>query len=346
MYKCIFIVDLHLKDNESIGGVDETGRSLRTIDKINYFNMAIKFGIENNVDSIILGGDLYNDNSPSNRLRNIVSKILYKALKQNIKVYIMGGNHDTNDNISFNMMSECNYNDNLIFAKNTSINTNEGIQLKLISWGQESAIEKMQIFTKTILFGHLQIEGAKYDNERLAKGFIKPSSLSKFIRVYTGHFHKRQQTENYTYVGALCRNNFGERNNPSGFLYLELLNGGIETERFVDINDRRFHQYELEVTSEDEIYKHLQGLNIENDVVKIVYKIPSDLTLHKRKIKEFAMEKNPFDILIEYERENEKLSVAIEKNLGYIEAFEKYNELKNTPKEYIEVGEKIIEKVL
>jgi len=344
MYKIAAFTDLHLKDNESIGGIDELGRNLRTVDKVNYLNEVVKFAIDNHVDALFDLGDTFNDNSPSNRLRNIVSKIMLKALKNNIKVYILGGNHDTNDNVSFNMMSESNYNENLIFAKNTTINTNEGIQLKLISWGQDDCIEKMNTITPTILFGHLQIEGAHYDNERLAKGFIKPSLLSKFKKVYLGHFHKRQRNDIYTYIGALSKNNFGERDNPDGFLYLTL-NTGVITEEFISINDRKFYQFEKEIYSEDDIYAHLDSLNIKDNVLKIVYKIPNDLTIHKRKIKEYAKSKNPFDVLIEYERDNEKIAVAIEKNLGYKETFDKYNQLNTTPKKYIEVGEGIIKEV-
>ena len=35
----------------------------------------------------------------------------------------------------------------------------------------------------------------------------------------------------------------------------------------------------------------------------------------------------------------------IEKNLGFMEAFDKYNQLNDTPKKYIEVGKEIVREV-
>uniref|UniRef100_A0A6H1ZB80 Putative calcineurin-like phosphoesterase n=1 Tax=viral metagenome TaxID=1070528 RepID=A0A6H1ZB80_9ZZZZ len=344
MYDLIVMADTHIKDNESIGGIDEIGRSKRTVDKINYLNTAITYAVDNKVDAIIIAGDLYDNNSPSNRLRSVVSKIFYKALKNNIKIYIIGGNHDTNDSISYNMMSECIYNDNLIFAKNTTINTNEDIQLKLLSWGQEDVLDKIKPLTSTILFGHLQIEGASYDNERLAKGFISPVALSQFTAVFCGHFHKRQKKGNYRYIGALCRNNFGERNNPCGFLRLCLDKGSIK-EEYIVIDDRRFIQYEADILEEADIYKEIDSFDLKDNIVKVLFNIPPDLTLHKRKIKEYAKEKNPFEVLIEYERANEKINVSIEKNLGYVETFNKYNSLHTIPKHCILIGEDILKEV-
>ena len=345
MYNLVAIADAHIKDNESIGGTDSLGRSKRTVDKINYLNTAINYAVDNKVNAIISAGDLFDSNSPSNRLKNVVSKILYKALKSNIKVYIIGGNHETNDNISYNMMSECVYNENLIFAKNTTVNTNEDIQLKLLSYGQEDVLDKVKPLTPTILFGHLQIEGALYDNERIVKGFINPATLSQFVAAYCGHFHKRQKKNNYRYIGALCKNNFGERNNPSGFLHLYLNKGSIAKEEYIAIDDRKFLQFEVEILEEADIYEAIDSFDLKDNIVKILFNIPSDLTLHKRKIKDYAKEQDPFDVLIEYERENEKVTTSIEKNLDYVETFNKYNSLNNTPKHCILTGEAILKEI-
>ncbi len=343
MYKSVLIADLHLKDFESIGGLDRLGFSLRTTDKLNSLMKSVAYAIAHKVDSFIVLGDLFDGTRFSEELRALVSSILSNLIKDNIQVLIVGGNHDTNDNFSYNLDSESNLCDNIIAAKNYSIYLNDQkLWLRFIASGLESEIDK--ITSKSILFSHLQLIGAKFDNERLSDKFISIESLQKFEAVFTGHFHKRQRINNCRYIGALCRNNFGEKDNESGFLYLELGDGRVSKEEYIPIEDRVFESYEVFVSSEKDMYDYIDSLNIENKIIKIEFNI-GDLEIHPRKIKEYAKSLNPFHIDISFQREHTVTSSEIKTELSYKDAFDSYNKLNKTSKHLIKIGQELLESI-
>lgn len=346
-YETIILADLHLKDNEGVGGVDPYGTSLRTKDKLDSLSKAITFGVSNKVNSIIIAGDLFDNTQPSNKLKASVAKILSKAIKQ-LPVYIIGGNHETTDNKYFNLMSESSYSINLIFAKNSSVQTNEGVMLKLISSGQEDCIEKMSILTPTILIGHFQIDGALFDNERISKYFIKPHILSKFLAVFNGHFHKRQHNANWRYIGALCRNTFGECSNSDGFLYLHINSGMIIKEEYITIEDRKFIKIYKDVDRESDIYKYVDSLNdLEDNIIKITFKLKDVFQIHRRKIKEYIKSnKNPFDAFVEYEQDFKESTESISNNITNTDVFSEYVKKKKISKKLIKIGNKILKEMV
>lgn len=338
MYRILFFTDPHLKDKEPIGGVDNFNRSKRTVDKINLFSYVIQYAIDYKIDTVACLGDLFDNPSPSERLRTIVSKIFRKAINNGIAVYLLGGNHDTSDNRSYNFMSESALNDKLVFAKQTTIELDK-YNILMLSFGQEKEIPNIKVVKPTILAGHFQIIGAKYENERLSESFIAPEELNKFEKVYCGHFHKRQPN----YIGALTRNDFGERDNPTGFIVLEIDSNIKET--YVSVKDRTFYQEEFEVTSEEEIYNTIDGIDLKDNVIKLKFNLLSDFKPHRNKIRDYAKSKEPFDIIIEYIRENTKICEKIERDLSYQKVFEMYTKISNTPKEYIKKGKEIMEEV-
>jgi len=343
MYTSVLIADLHLKDFESIGGLDKDGLSLRTNDKISCLRSATNYALSRRVDSFMILGDLFDSTRFSEELRAVVSSILANLTKNDIQVIIVGGNHDTTDNYSYNLDSESNLCDSIISARNYSLYLDDQkIWLRFIASGMESEIDK--ITTKSILFSHLQLIGAKYDNERLSEKFVSIESLKRFEAVFTGHFHKRQRIDNCRYIGALCRNNFGERNNEDGFLYLELDKGTVSKEEYIPINDRKFESYEVVVSSEKQIYEYLNSLNIEGKIVKIEFTVDEGV-VHPRKIKEYANSLNPFHIDIVFQREKIITSSKIKTELSYKDAFNTYNMLNKTPKHLIKIGQEILKSV-
>jgi len=169
--------------------------------------------------------------------------------------------------------------------------------------------------------------------------------LNKFLHTYTGHFHKFQQGTNYTYIGALVRNDFGEWENPTQYLYLELGASKILKQEFREIADNPWQQYEREVNSEQEIIDFINSLTMEDAIVKIKFKLNADFTIQRRKLKELARRQHPLEILIEYEREDSLVKESLEQDLDYWQAFNKFVQLKNLTKTQIEVGKAIIKEI-
>lgn len=64
-----------------------------------------------------------------------------------------------------------------------------------------------------IAFGHFDVSGFDYGNGHLCEdGIITHEDFSGFKRVISGHFHKLQQTGNFTYLGTPFSHSFGEAN--------------------------------------------------------------------------------------------------------------------------------------
>mgnify|MGYP000058805868 CR=1 FL=1 len=344
MFKAILMADIHLKDTEPIGKFDSTGLSLRTLDKLNALERVFNFAIEKQVDSIFILGDLFNSCNPSNRLRLEFSKRLLPVVEKQIKVVILGGNHDTSDGRFFNFMSEAIYNSYIYFVKSKKIKVN-GWTIYCASWGYEDSIDS-NIEDKAILLAHTQIIGAKYDSERISDKFYAPERFKQFKRVYLGHFHKRQKIENIQYIGALCRNDFGERDNPEGFLYLELNDTISET--YISINDRQFIQLELDVTSEDGIYEALGNMDLKDAIVKLKINLQADIIVKKNKVRKFLETKQVFDSLIEFYRPKftRLAKVSINKDLSMQKTLDNFIKQKQITKELALCGKNLLEEVM
>jgi Calcineurin-like phosphoesterase len=64
-----------------------------------------------------------------------------------------------------------------------------------------------------IAFGHFEVSGFDFGNGHLCEdGIITHSDFAGFKRVVSGHFHKLQQTGNFTYLGTPFSHSFGEAN--------------------------------------------------------------------------------------------------------------------------------------
>lgn len=334
-----------MKDNESIGDISENGLCVRTIDKLNALQKAIDYSLSYGTDAFIIIGDLCDSTHISERLRFEIFNKLKDLIFSGIDVFIVGGNHDTNDNKIYNFLSESILSEGLYLADHLLVDTKKNINLLFLSSGKEKELETIKISSPTILFAHCQVIGAKYDDERLSKTFIEPKLFEQFKAVYLGHFHKRQKDANYSYVGALCKNSFGEKNNKDGFVFVKTKNGEIITEKYISIEDREFIQIERGVSSDEEIYTFVNGLNLENKIVKIIFKLKDEFILHPKKIKEFIKLKNPFHIKIEYENEYVPISNNISSTLNYMDIFNKYVKLNNISHENVRIGNQILEDV-
>lgn len=63
------------------------------------------------------------------------------------------------------------------------------------------------------LFGHLEIKGFVLTGEyNVAKHGLEPDSLEAFNRIFTGHFHKRQNKKNVWYIGNCFPMDYSDAN--------------------------------------------------------------------------------------------------------------------------------------
>lgn len=346
MYKSVIIADVHLSDNDSlIPRKDSKGRNLRTKDKINYINKAIYFSIKNSVDSFIIAGDLFHHNRPSNRLRAITMKLLSKLLNKGIKVYLIPGNHDMSSTY-YNLHSETYVNKDLILANNSIIKATNKMDIHLLGWGNMNKL-MTDPNKDTILISHLQIQGASYGDERIAKEGLEKTSkdIQMYKKCYLGHIHKRQSDANYQYIGALCKNDFNEVGNASGFLYLTIKENKYK-DKFINISDRILKSFKLNVNEEQEIYEYFNDKDLKDKIISITISHSSDLFLDTYRIKNTLMKKhNPAVLKITYNTEKDLEEESIKIGIKDKEAFDEFLFNKDIPDFYIKLGKKILKEV-
>lgn len=64
-----------------------------------------------------------------------------------------------------------------------------------------------------VLIGHFEVSGFDFGNGHLCEdGKIVHEDFAGYKRVISGHFHKLQQTGNFTYIGSPFSHSFGEAN--------------------------------------------------------------------------------------------------------------------------------------
>lgn len=114
---------------------------------------------------------------------------------------------------------------------------------------------------------------------------LMPSELAiePFDYVALGHLHRYQDLNSkgypsIVYSGSIERIDFGERKEPKGFCHVNLVRGKT-THRFIEGPMRPFYQIDVTLTADKDqtetILEHIQKVNLEESVIKIVYRLPA-----------------------------------------------------------------------
>ncbi len=154
----------------------------------------------------------------------------------------------------------------------------------------EGEIRRLDPDVPTILLGHLMTDNASFGAERflaVGKGFTLPLSLLTrpcFDYVALGHVHRHQNLNKNNdppiiYPGSIERVDFSEEKEDKGYVIVELEKGKAEWE-FCPLAVRSFCTIEVDVSKQEDpqaaIIKAIAKYNIEDAVVRLIYKIRSE----------------------------------------------------------------------
>ena len=199
---------------------------------------------------VIFGGDLFHKrNSVDTRVYNKVFETF--ANNQDIKVYMVRGNHDAVSNSLYTDSSIDIFETlpNVEVAKTLrSEPLSSKVQLTMCAYGDET--EEIKEFIKdsyqegkvNILVAHLGVEGSLTGkgSHRLEGAFgyqdLQPE-LYDFILL--GHYHRRQyfSNPNHFYGGSLMQQSFSDEQEANG---VHLIDTDKLTTTFIPINTRKF----------------------------------------------------------------------------------------------------------
>jgi exonuclease SbcD len=154
----------------------------------------------------------------------------------------------------------------------------------------EQEIRQLEPKIPTVLLGHLMVNKAKLGAEQLlavGRGFSIPISLltrPEFDYVALGHVHKHQNLNSSNdppviYPGSIERVDFSEETEDKGYVLVEIEKGKIQW-KFCPLPARPFCTIEVDVSAQDDpqeaILKAIRKRNIEDAVVRLIYKIRSE----------------------------------------------------------------------
>lgn len=210
MNKKAFIIvnDIHLKSgNEKI----------ILAEFMNLFDYAE----ENKITTAVLAGDIF-DSRSFQRLNTLLTftEILDEALRRGIKIIGIPGNHDKpkyEDSSSF--LDPFKSHSAFTRILDTTNMVIEGLSVCLMPFFLESMlVERLDAEKGTdILISHFEMNGSTSHGRVSSDRKITPKMLSKWDRVFLGHFHDRDRpAENVWQLQSFIQHNFGE-NTFKGF---------------------------------------------------------------------------------------------------------------------------------
>ena len=92
--KIIHFADLHI-GVENYGTIDpETGLSSRLNDFLNVFDELVDYAIDQEIDLVILAGDVYKSRDPSQTHQREFAKRISRLSQEGIPTFVVVGNHD------------------------------------------------------------------------------------------------------------------------------------------------------------------------------------------------------------------------------------------------------------
>lgn len=315
MIRCIHISDLHL--NISLYGTmdGEEKMNSRTVEGFRLLDFVIETAVKN-ADILFITGDIFENHSPSNRIRREFEKRLVYCNDIGLPVVYIPGNHDIpkSEGSSHPFISDRVYSLPNVFlideigikkivAKNGDIVDVLGLpHMYPKDWkkyGDTSGNAVSNILKSAevgddvaIVLGHLSLAGVTNNHkgsDLFTDEFVVPKEVfqsfdKKFAAFLLGHIHQHQWIDNMIwYSGSLFPNEFGEEQDRKGYVYFEIEKGkGLLKRSFVDFETfTKFKTVYIILDKEDKnptetILKSITNTNVNDSIVRVIYEVTEE----------------------------------------------------------------------
>jgi len=199
--------------------------------QINFFKeMVVPYLKENNIDTVCILGDLFDNRSVLNiMIKNEVFNLFDTVLKE-FTVYLLVGNHDSyyNSSIDVNSLKFFSKFENVILVEEMiNIQMNNKL-ITMVPWivNQTDFVDKFSGVECDVCLGHFNITGTRMNKMKLSEDGIQRSIFSNCKRVFSGHFHTRSVQKyggcEIVYVGSPMQFDRGDMGEERGFIDLNL----------------------------------------------------------------------------------------------------------------------------
>lgn len=327
MSKTLIVGDIHIGKGISIGkpGIGYAYNS-RIVDQMRLLDWIIDVVHENEVNRLILTGDIFEETRPEYYLFNIFVDFLKKLELECIDVHIISGNHDIkrSGNIHTSVLDGISNYDfqHIFYYKNiTTINT-PGASFTLLPYRDRRSmnvdsnnkglqeIEDRLCYelldipyeNSSVLVGHLALEKSIYVGDEIddyMNELICP--LSMFIGyhyTWMGHVHRPQvmnSNPHIAHIGSLDLSDYGETDHTKILILFDP--DSDDKYKEIQVPSRQLRRFKLNipenVNSTDyaikAIEQHNETLSYKNALVKLEFSITGEQAgLNKKLIEEFV----------------------------------------------------------
>lgn len=280
--KIAMFADSHL--GYKSGDKNINGINLREQDGYDALHAIVSGIIDEGVDAVVHGGDLFHTPMPSIRAIKVAHKELRRLVNAGIPVFITSGNHDTSD-ILADLPATASVEEagiNVVEDMEQTFEADTGLRIFVVSHrGVESAGDIVSPVDGdvNILVSHASVEeeGSILHTEDAPREKVLQSSALDlpWSAVLLGHIHNRhfvKGRENVFYAGSALRRGFSDNEGDRGWTLVEVTPSGLVTYSHHNISQRP--QFDLGVVDAS----GMTGAEVEDLILGKVSEIP-DLSI-------------------------------------------------------------------
>lgn len=226
MSKVILLGDTHF-------GVRGDSQIFRDHQNLFFEEIFFPYCIENNIKEVWQFGDFFDKRKTINfmTLYNTRKTILEKFVEYDIQLHILMGNHDQyyrNDR-SINALRELiaeDYKSHItIYDDLATILVGGNMKTDIVPWINPDDMDDFKDYmnksSASYAFGHFELAGFEMMKGHVIQKGLDSSVLSKYINVYSGHYHTASQKGNIRYLGVPYEMTWSDYNDPKGFYTLD-----------------------------------------------------------------------------------------------------------------------------
>ena len=163
-------------------------------------------------------------------------RVFFNPLRDlGIDTHIIVGNHDIyykNSLILNALNANLNEYDNIAIYNRPETATIEGTPIFMVPWiceqNADLFVDRLEKSDATTCMGHLELAGFYANQNYQCEHGTNPDVFSKFDTVFSGHFHKKSQRGNITYLGNAYQLYWNDVNEQRGFHLFDLETGELE----------------------------------------------------------------------------------------------------------------------
>lgn len=231
----LFFADAHVDGNAGWGR-RTNGIPQRVLDVVKNFDYLVDFAIDQDVDFVLFGGDMYQHHNPSKYVQDIVQKRIMRLSRAGITTIMVFGNHDvTKNTIKGHALSEFKNlaPENAYVIEQPETLYFDDVTITGIPWLFEPLdyTPNLPLDTLNLAIAHCSVPEVVSDwvdtiESLLGKEFIIPLDyFEQFDFVGLGHIHSFRRWGHVMYPGSMEMFTWGEAEKKHGFIYYN--NGDI-----------------------------------------------------------------------------------------------------------------------